>query len=165
MVVAVPGATSERGRVAADDDLGVETQPLRRGVGRAHGVGGAQRKAVDVGAIERRHVDRRRHVVREHAPERSGERDALRRQRRKIDMARKARARLVGGDDFEELLLPRRAADRLDQRSWLAAVLSEAVAHGHGLITTSLPAGKPSLSAGTRIQPSVLGERRQRPIA
>ena len=101
--------------MAADDDLAVEPKPPRRGVARARGVGGAQRKAVDIGAIERRHVDRRRDVMREHAAERRGKRDALRRQRREIDVARKARARLLGGDDFEELLLPRRAADRGDE--------------------------------------------------
>ena len=36
-------------------------------------------------------------------------------QRRQIEMARKARARLLGGDHFEKLLLPRRAADGGDQ--------------------------------------------------
>ncbi len=140
--------------MAADHDLRVEAKPLRRRVARTRRVGGAQRKAVDVGAVERRHVDRRRDVVREHAPERSGKHDALRRQRRKIDMPCKARTRLVGGDDFEELLLPRRAADRLDEVAACSAFV-QAVAHGHGLTTTSLPAGKPSLLAGTRIQPSV----------
>ncbi len=38
----------------------------------------------------------------------------LGRQRRKIEMPRKARARLLGRDHFEELLLPRGAADRGD---------------------------------------------------
>ncbi len=92
--------------------------------------------------------------MREHAPERRGKRNALRRQRRKIDVTRKARARLFGGDDFEELLLPRGAADHLEEVVACSAFV-RAVAHGNGLITTSLPAGKPSLSAGTRIQPSV----------
>ncbi len=140
--------------MTADDDLPVELKPLRRRIARTRGVGGAQRKAVHIGAIERRHVDRRRDVVREHAAERCGERDALRRQRRKIDMLHKARARLVGGDDVEELLLPRRTANHLDEVV-TGGTLVRAIAHGHGFITTSLPAGKPSLLAGTRTQPSV----------
>ncbi len=97
-------------------------------------------------------------------PSDARERDALRRQRRKIDMARKPRARLFGGDDFEELLLPRGAADHLDEVV-TCGTLVQAIAHGHGLIMTSLPAGKPSLLAGTRIQPSVPASGAKRPIA
>ena len=77
MVVAVPGFDLDLGRVAAGDHLGVERDLLRRAVGGAGGVGGAQRKAVDIGAVERRHVDRRGEIVRQHAAERSRERDAL----------------------------------------------------------------------------------------
>ena len=57
--------------MAAGDHFGVERDLPRRAVGRAGGVGGAQREAVDIGAVERRHVDRRRHIVRQHAAERS----------------------------------------------------------------------------------------------
>ena len=96
IVVAVPGATVERRRMAADDDLAVEREPPRRGVARARGVGGAQREAVDIGAIERRHVDRRRHVMREHAAERRRERDASPPAAAQIEMARKSRARFLG---------------------------------------------------------------------
>ncbi len=153
-----------RRRMTAHHHLGIEAKPLRRCIARADRIGGAQRKAVDVGAIERRNVDRRLDVVRKHAPERCGEGDALRRQWRKVDMARETRARLFGGNDFEELLLPRGAADHLDEVV-TCGTLVQAIAHGHGLIMTSLPAGKPSLLAGTSIQPSVPASGRKRPIA
>ena len=143
MVVAVPGVTVERRRMAAHDDFAIEREPARRGVGRAGEIGGAQRKAVDIGAVERRHVDRRQHVVRQHAAERRGDRNAFRGQRRQIEMARKSRTRFVGGDDFEELLLPRRAAHGGDQL--LLGLFprwgTRPVAHGHALITTSVPGG------------------------
>ena len=107
-MVAVPGATSSVGAIAADDHLGIEREPSRRAVAGAGGVGGAQRKAVDIGAVERRHVDRRRDVVRQHARERSRERDGFGRQRREIEMPSRSGARLLGRDHFEELLLARR---------------------------------------------------------
>ena len=71
------GLDLDLGRMAAGDHLGVERELLRRAVGGAGEVGGAQRKAIDVGAVERRHVDRRREIVRQHAAERRRERDAL----------------------------------------------------------------------------------------
>ena len=137
----------------ADDHLAVEGEPPRRGIAGARGVGGAHRETVDIGAIERRHVDRRGQVAREHAAERIGERDCLTGQRRQIDMPRKTRARLLGRDHFEELLLPRGAADGGD-KVVLGGFRLETRSHGQGLIMTSVPGGYPSLAAGTRIQPS-----------
>ena len=64
IAVAVPGVTVSLGAwpQASTSALSVS----RRGAASVapDRVGGAQREAVDVGAVERRHVDRRRHVVR-----------------------------------------------------------------------------------------------------
>ena len=49
----------ERRRNAAGDHFGVERKPLRRAVARADRIGRAHGKAVDIGAIERRRIDRR----------------------------------------------------------------------------------------------------------
>ena len=61
------GHDFQQRRMSAHNDLGVEAKPPRRSVGRTRDVGGAHREAVDIGAIERRHVDRR---ARRHAPAR-----------------------------------------------------------------------------------------------
>ncbi len=140
--------------MSADDDLAIERELPRRGVGRARGIGGAQREAVDIGAIERRHVDRRQYVMRQHAVERRRERHRLGGKRRQIEVTRKARARLLGGDHFEELLLPRGAADRGNEIVCVFRLWARSVAHGQACIMTSVPGGYPSLSAGIKIQPS-----------
>ena len=64
------GPTSIFGRDARRRSPRRSAQPARRRVAGAGGVGGAQREAVDVGAVERRHVERRGHVMRQHAAER-----------------------------------------------------------------------------------------------
>ena len=116
IAVAVPGATVSCRRVAAGEHLGVEREPARRGFGRADRVGGAQREAVDIGAVERRHVDRRRDVVREHAAERVGERHALGAERRQIEMPSRSAPspprprRLRGTAPAARPRAPRRAA-------------------------------------------------------
>ena len=104
------GLDRKRRGMPADDDLAVEAQPPRQRVARAQGIGGTDRKTVDIGAVEGRNVDRCGHVLRQHAAKRRGQRDLLAGKRRRIDMARKPRARLLGRDHFEELFLPRRAA-------------------------------------------------------
>ena len=68
--------------VPAHDHLAVETQWARCGVAGAQRIGGAQCKPVDIGAIEGRNVDRRGHILREHASERSLQRDRLAGKRR-----------------------------------------------------------------------------------
>ena len=136
----------------ADDHLAVEMKPARRGVARARRVGGAQRKPVDIGAVERRHVDRRGHVVREHAVERHRERDRLAGKRHEIDPACEARMRLLGRNDFEELLLARGAADRSNEIAF-GRLRFETCGHGQGLITTSLASGYPSLSGVIKTHP------------
>ena len=138
--------------MAADDHFAVERKTARRDVARARGVGGAQREAIDVGAIERRHIDGGGDIVGEHATERLAQADNRGRQRRQIDVPGKACARLIGGDHFEELFLSRGAADRSDEialdRFWF-----ETCGHGQGLTMTSVDAGYPSLSGAIKIQP------------
>jgi hypothetical protein len=147
------GLDLERRRMPAGDHFAVETKAARRGVARPRGVDRAQREAVDVGAIERRHVDRRGDVMREHTAERGRERDRLVRKRREIQVPGKAHARFLGGDHFEKLLLASGPPDRGDQ-VMLGRARFDACRHGQGLITTSLPGGYPSLSGGTSIKPS-----------
>jgi hypothetical protein len=51
----------------------------------------------------------------QHAPERCRQGNRLARKRRMVDVAGQARARFLGRHHVEELLLPRRAADRGDE--------------------------------------------------
>ncbi len=101
---------------AASHDLGVERKPPRRAVAGADDVGGAQCEAVDVGAIERRRVDRRNRVGCQHAGERSRQRDGLAVKRRAVDTGLEASPRLGGGNHFEKLFLARGAAHRIENR-------------------------------------------------
>ncbi len=150
-VDAVPGCDLDEGRVAAGDHLGVEVEPAWRALGSAGRIGSAHRKAVDAGAVERRHVGRRRKVRGKHAVERVGERDRFRRQRLEVDRVLEAQARLLRRNHLEELLLARRVAYGGKQR---VLRIEARVPHGSALTVTMAPAGKPSLAAGTRIQPS-----------
>ena len=104
------GQYFDRRRNAAGDHFGIERKTLWRAVARARGVGGAHGKAVDIGAVERRRIDRRDHVGREHARQRRAEAKAFAAKRRAVDAGIETAARLIGGNHFEELLLPRRAA-------------------------------------------------------
>ena len=126
--------------MAAHDHLAVKRKAARRDVARTCGVSGAQREAIDIRAIEWRHIDRRGDVVRKHTAQCFGQADGLVRQRRQIDVSVKACARLLGRDHFEELFLARGAADRGDEialdRFWF-----ETCRHGQGLIMTSVCAG------------------------
>ena len=81
--------------------------------------------------------------MRQHAAERMREGDALAGQRREIELALEAAARLLGGHHFEELLLPRGLAHRGEQ---LVVLLGPACwswrdSHGHGLTGTLVPTG------------------------
>ena len=136
--------------MAAGKDLGVERKAARCCVGCADRVGGAQRETVHIGAVERRHVDRRRHVVRQHAAEGIGERNGFGGKRRKIELLLEPRLRLLGRDDFEELLLPRGRAHRIEQGDGGV----HGFIHGNARISSCAPAAKPSLSGGTMTQPS-----------
>ena len=78
----MPGVTVSAGAWPQAITSALSVKPAWRCIARPDRVGGAQREAVHIGAIERRHVDRRRHVVREHAAERVGKRNRLGRKRR-----------------------------------------------------------------------------------
>src|SRR6202521_6076904 len=67
-------------------------------------------------------------------------------------MAVETGARFLRRNHLEELLLACCAPHRLEQRRRHVGLLL--AAHGRTRISTALPAGNPSLSAGTRIQPS-----------
>ena len=71
------GPHFHRRRDAAGDHFGIERKALRRAVAGAGRIGGAHGKAVDIGAIERRRVDRRDHVGGKHAGKRRAERYGL----------------------------------------------------------------------------------------
>ena len=77
MVVAVPGATSTFGAWPQAITSALSASCFGAPSLAPDGVGGAQREAVDIGAVERRHVERRDHVMRQHAAERCRERHAL----------------------------------------------------------------------------------------
>ena len=154
MVVAVPGLTSTFGAWPQAITSALSESCFGASSARARGVGGAQREAVDIGAVERRHVDRRGEIGGQHAAERRGKAHALGGQGRAVDMALEALARLFRRDDFEELLLPRGGADRGEQlapRGDCDLRCSWPRPHDD-----AAPSGWPSLSAGMRIQPSAL---------
>ena len=80
--VAVPDSTGRIGAVpqAMISSLSISAD-RRRFAGRGE-IGGTHRKAVDIGAVERRHVDRRHDVLRQRAAERVGKRPLLARHAR-----------------------------------------------------------------------------------
>ena len=162
IAVAVPGATVSFGAWPQASTSALSVKPARRRIGRARGVGGAQRKAVDIGAVERRHVDRRRDVVRQHAAERVGERDRFGGKRREIEMLLEARLRLLGRDDFEELLLPRGRAHRIEQRDLGRVRLRRSWERPH----LELRAGRKAFALRRHQHPAVgARERLHRPVA
>ncbi len=101
------GLHLQRRRIAGGDHFGIEPENFRLAVAGADGIGRTQGEAVHVGAVEGRRIDRRHHVVREHACERERQRHGLGRERRKIEMPLEAQARLIRRHHVEELLLAR----------------------------------------------------------
>ncbi len=94
-----------RRRDAAGDHLVVEQQAHRRGLAGRGEIGGTHRKAIDIGAIERRHVDRRHHVLGKRAAERVGERAMLSRYRARKQGGLETRQRVFARQDGQELVL------------------------------------------------------------
>ncbi len=88
----------------------------------------------------------------EHAAERLGKRHSFGGKGAKIEAFLEARLRLIGRDDFEELLLPRRRPHGVEQGDIRPRPAS--VVHGKARISSCAPGAKPSLPAGTSIQPS-----------
>ncbi len=66
------GQDLDRGRDAAGDDFGIEREPLARAVAGACRIGRADGKTIDIGAVERRRVDRSDHVGCKNARQRRG---------------------------------------------------------------------------------------------
>jgi hypothetical protein len=110
-----PGGHRLAGLDAGREDLGVEPQGAGLVIAGTKSVLRPDREAVDVRAIEARHVDRRDHVLGEHPAAGLRERHALLAERCQRQMAMEAGDRLVAVDDLEELLLPGGAPDRREQ--------------------------------------------------
>ena len=154
IVVAVPGVDLERRRMAAGDHLGVE-----RAAGAARR---RSRRRCRRRATRSRRRWRGRTAARRSAratscastrPSASASATRLAGERREIEVPREARARLLGRDHFEELLLPRGAADRGDADRARRDFGSNA-RHGQGLITTSR-AGRIAFAVGRHQNPAV----------
>src|SRR4030095_1288360 len=82
-----------------------EPNTARDFLGRAEGILGDDREPIDVRSVERRHINWRHDVGREHAPERCIEIDSLDAARGEIDGSAEAALCLVAIEDLEELLL------------------------------------------------------------
>ena len=68
-------------------------------------IGGTHRKAIDIGAIERRHVDRRHDVFGQRAAERIGERPRFARHSARKQRGLEPRQRILARQDGQELVL------------------------------------------------------------
>jgi hypothetical protein len=151
------GRHLERRLNPAGDHFGIEREAARRAVAGAGGIGGTHGETVDIGAVERRRIDRRDDIGCEHAGERRGERHGFAAKRRAIDAGFEAASRHLRRNHFEELFLPRRAPHRVEDRRAALAMFFWFFLwfYGHDLTATTVPAPNPSLSAGTTIQPSL----------
>ena len=103
--VAVPDSTGRVGAVPQAMTSSFSTKRTgRRFAGRGE-IGGAHRKAVDIGAIERRHVDRRHDIARQRAAERIGQAAALGWHRARKQRGFETRQRFLARQDGQELVL------------------------------------------------------------
>src|SRR5712672_252490 len=103
--VAVPDSTGRIGAVPQAMTSSLSMTRTGGPVPRGGKIGGAHRKAVDIGAVERRHVDRRHDILRQRAAERIGKRPLL-----GWDRARKQRSfetpkRILARQNGQELVL------------------------------------------------------------
>ena len=130
IAVAVPGATSTAGSTPQATTSALSVSRVGARVARARGIRGAHRKTIDIGAIERRRIDRSDNIGGKHTGERRGKRHGFAAERRKIDARCETPARFLRGDHFKELLLPRGAPHRIEDRS--AAPLLRFRVYGHG---------------------------------
>jgi hypothetical protein len=104
------GCDLKRRRRAAGDDFAVQRETYRRGFAGGREIRRAHSKAVDIGAIERRHIDRHEHVMRQRAAERIGKLARLARQRAREQCCFKPRQRILARENLEKLLLLERSA-------------------------------------------------------
>ena len=138
----------------------LSAKPARRDVARARGVGGAQREAIDIGAIERRHVDRRGHIMRQHAAERARRARRSRPGSGDRSMCRAKRARASSAETTSRNCSCRAARRIAAMRSALDRFWLETCGHGQGLTTTSV-AGRIPFAFG-RDQNPAIGLRQRR---
>ena len=103
--VAVPDSTGLVRRGAAGDHFIVEDQANGRAFARGSEIGGAHRKTVDIGAVERRHVDRRKDIFRQRAAKRIRQRPLLTGHRPRKQRGFKTRQRLLARQNRQELVL------------------------------------------------------------
>ena len=92
-------------RNAAGDDFVVQQQPHRRRLAGRRQIGGTHRKAIDIGTVERRHVDRRPHVFGQRQAKRVGQRPALARHGARKQRRFEPRQRIFTRQDGQELVL------------------------------------------------------------
>ena len=124
---------NHRGRDDAGVNLFVAQQHrARHFFGRAEGVLRHDGEAIDVRAIERRHVDGRHDVSRQHPAERRVERDDFNAARRAVNRGPETPLRFIAIEDLEKLLLLTHSSQTF----------------------TSAPGAKPSLSSPTITKPS-----------
>ena len=92
-------------RNAAGNHFVVQHHPHRRRFAGRRQIGGTHRKAVDIGTIERRHIDRRHHVLGERAAERIRKRPALAWHGARKQRGFEPRQRILARQDGQELVL------------------------------------------------------------
>ena len=109
--VAVPGTIAEKRLPPRGEDFGVQGQPAGHALAGAKCVVGADREAVDTGAVEAGDIDIGDDPARQNAAKRLRKRDKFAPERAQIQMAVKRAVRLVAIDNFEKLFLLCQAAE------------------------------------------------------
>ena len=133
-------------RVPAGQDLRVEREAAGRRIGRAGRVGGAQREAVDTARSNGGTSTGAATSCASTRPSASASATVSAGERREIELPLEARARLLGRDDLEELLLPRGRAHRIEQGD------SARRFHGSFMGSASRPSCRPE-SLRSRAEP------------
>ena len=103
--VAVPDLHRPHRRGAASDDFVVEQQASRRHLTRGDEIGGTHRKTIDIGTVERRHVDACHNILRQGMAKRIDQQSRFAQGGARKQRGFKARQRILAGEDGQELLL------------------------------------------------------------
>ncbi|GJE44265.1 hypothetical protein AEGHOMDF_3453 [Methylobacterium soli] len=153
------GRDRERRGGAAGQDLGIEGEAHRARLAGARAVGGPDREAVDEGAVEGRHVDRRGDVLGQDPAEGLRQPHGLRRQARMRHRRAEPRQRVLAREYGEELFLP---GDRREAVEEGGVGHDRALAHGARIFTRAvrIKGADPVTGAGSRP-----GSRRDSPPA
>ena len=102
-------------RDAAGEQFRIQPQPHRRALRRRGGIRRAQRETIHRGPVEGRRIRRRDDGFRDHAAEAGRKRHPHGGKRVQVQGGAEAARRFLGGDDLEELFLPRGAAHAVQQ--------------------------------------------------